>query len=146
MSPFEAFEGKYNYKPCNLLEFDDDLFGSLAAALDVKVLMITDGFGRVADFEYLHTSEIEKLLQVYTVGGIKIVRKSYERIKSEDEFLRGMMGSIAGFISSPMFSVYATSKAEICRFIESVNIYEPKEIEIGEHCWVGCRRLLLKGA
>ena len=33
-----------------------------------------------------------------------------------------MMGSIAGLLSSPLFSVYAASKAAICRFIESVNI------------------------
>lgn len=118
----EAYEGKYNYHPCNLLEFDDDLFDSLAADPDVKALMITAGFGRVADFEYLHTAEIEKLLQVNTVGGIKIVRKFYERIKSEDEFYTGMMVSIAGRISSPMFSVYAASKAALFRFIESVNI------------------------
>lgn len=118
----EVFDGKYNYHPCNLLEFDDDLFDSLAAETDVKALMITAGFGRVADFEYLDTAEIEKLLQVNTVGGIKIVRKFYERIKSEDEFYTGMMVSIAGRISSPMFSVYAASKAALFRFIESVNI------------------------
>lgn len=118
----QTYEGKYNYHPCNLLDFDEDLFERLAEDTDVHALMITAGFGRVADFEYLHTAEIERLLQVNTVGGIKVIRMFYERIKSEIPFYCGMMGSIAGLISSPMFSVYAASKAAICRFIESVNI------------------------
>ena len=39
-----------------------------------------------------------------------------------DVYKRQIMGSIAGWISSPMFSVYAASKAAICRFVESINI------------------------
>ena len=118
----KQYPNKYEYRYCNLLEFDEDLFAELAQDDDVQVLMITAGFGRVADFEYLHTAEIERLLLVNTVGGIKAVRMFYERIKSETPFYCGMMGSIAGLISSPMFSVYAASKAAICRFIESVNV------------------------
>ena len=118
----KQYLNKYEYRYCNLLEFDADLFAELAQDDEVQALMITAGFGRVADFEYLHTAEIEKLLQVNAVGGIKVVRMFYERIKSETPFYCGMMGSIAGLISSPMFSVYAASKAAICRFIESVNI------------------------
>lgn len=112
----------YTYYSCNLLNFDEALFEQLAADGDVELLMITAGLGRVADFEYLHTAEIDKLMKINTVAGIKIVRLFYGRIKSEKPFYCGMMGSIAGLISSPMFSVYAASKAGICRFIESVNI------------------------
>jgi len=32
------------------------------------------------------------------------------------------MGSISGLVNSPLFSVYAASKAAICRFTESINI------------------------
>jgi len=84
--------------------------------------MITAGFGRVADFEYIHLKEIENLFQVNTIAGIKTIKAFYHRIKSEDNFMCGMMVSIAGMISSPMFSVYAASKAALFRFIESVNI------------------------
>lgn len=118
----KQYSNKYEYRPCNLLEFDEDLFAELSQDEEIQALMITAGFGRVADFEYLHTAEIERLIQVNTVGGIKAVRIFYERIKSEAPFYCGMMGSIAGLISSPMFSVYAASKAAVCRFIESVNI------------------------
>lgn len=97
----QEFKGRYHYRPCNLLDFDEDLFSELAQDENVKALMATAGFGRVADFEYLHTAEIEELIQVNALGGIKIVRIFYERIKSDDEFLCGMMGSTAGLISSP---------------------------------------------
>ena len=112
----------YTYCPCNLLELDDALIQKLAADPQVHVLMITAGFGRVADFEYLHTAEIRRLLQVNTVSTIAILRMFYDRIKSNEDFFCGFMGSIAGLCSSPMFSVYAASKAALCRFAESVNI------------------------
>lgn len=115
-------EGTFSYINCNLLDFDEALFERLAADADIELLLITAGFGRVADFEYLHTAEIENLIRVNTIAGIKIVRMFYERIKSDEPFYCGMMGSIAGLVSSPMFSVYAASKAGICRFVESVNI------------------------
>lgn len=115
-------ENTYTYYRSDLLEFDEDLFARLAADPEVEGLMITAGFGRVADFEYLHTAEIENTIKVNTIAGLKIVRIFYDRIKSQKTFLCGMMGSIAGLVSSPMFSVYAASKAGICRFIESVNV------------------------
>ena len=111
-----------SYYPCNLLDFNEKLFQELSSAPEVNVLMITAGFGRVANFEYLHPTEIQNLLMVNTVAGIKIIRYFYERIASKERFYCGMMGSIAGLLSSPLFSVYAASKAAICRFIESVNI------------------------
>ncbi len=113
---------RYEYIYCNLLDFDTDIFNKYAADPDVDTLMITAGFGRVADFEYLHTAEIDNLITVNTISAIKIIRCFYDRIKSQDTFYCGIMGSIAGLISSPMFSVYAASKAAICRFTESVNI------------------------
>lgn len=115
-------EGAFSYAFCDLLDLPEALFQTLSADPQVEALMITAGFGRVADFEYLHTAEIEHMLTVNTVSGLKIVRMFYDKIKSETPFYCGMMGSIAGLVSSPMFSVYAASKAAVCRFIESVNI------------------------
>lgn len=115
-------DSSYEYHYCNLLDFDEDIFYQLSKQTDVEMLMITAGFGTVADFEYLHPAEIQNLLQVNTVAGIKIIRIFYEKIKTDKPFYCAMMGSIAGLISSPMFSVYAASKAAICRFVESVNV------------------------
>lgn len=114
--------GQYQYRYSNLLDFDEGLFEKLAKDKDISFLMITAGFGRVADFEYLHCGEIESLIRVNTIAGIKIISLFYDRIRSTTPFYCGMMGSIAGLVSSPMFSVYAASKAAIFRFVESINI------------------------
>lgn len=118
--------GSYEFFSCDVLNLDDKLLETLSEDKDVNLLMITAGVGRVADFEYLHPVEIEKLLKINTIAAIKIIRLFYERIKSQDTYYCGVMGSIAGWVSSPMFSVYAASKAALCRFVESVNV----EIEI----------------
>lgn len=110
------------YVYCDLLDLNEDLIKELANDISVEVLMITAGFGRVADFEFLHPAEIRNILTVNTVSEIEIIRYFYERIKSDTPFYCGIMGSIAGMMSSPMFSVYAASKAALFRFTESVNI------------------------
>ena len=112
----------YTFISCDLLYFDDSRFIQLANDEDVEVLVITAGFGRVADFQYLSLAEIHNLLTVNAEAGIKIIKIFYNKIMGKSPFYCGMMGSIAGLVSSPMFSVYAASKAAVCRFIESVNI------------------------
>ena len=118
----ELPKDSFTYLECNLLSPNEELYTSLAQDKDIEALMITAGYGRVADFEYIHTAEIQNMMQVNTVSTIKIIRHFYDRIKSEESFYTGVMGSIAGLVSSPAFSVYAASKAAICRFVESVNI------------------------
>ena len=113
---------KYRYNYCDLLDFDDDLFCSLAADQYVELLMITAGIGRIADFQFYHTAEIEKLLTVDTVAPIKIFRIFYDRIMGDPIFYTGVMGSISGWISTPSAAVYAAAKAGVIRFVESVNI------------------------
>ncbi len=113
---------KYHYSYCNLLELDEEMICSLAEDLELKLVMITAGFGRVADFEYFHPTEIKKMMTVNATSTLQIVRMFYDRIKTNDEFYFGVMGSISGLLSSPSASVYSASKAAVCRLIESVNI------------------------
>lgn len=113
---------KYSFHLCDLTKMDANLFTELSKDTDIEFLMITAGFGRVTNFENISLLEIENMLLVNTIAGIKIIRIFYDRLRSESDFYCGMMGSIAGLVSSPMFSVYAASKAAICRFIESVNV------------------------
>ena len=117
----------YEYIPCNLLDFSTEIFTEYAKDSSVELLMITAGFGRVCDFEYLHPAEIDNLFKVNSAAAIKIISAFYDRIKANEPFYCGVMGSIAGLVSSPMFSVYAATKAALCRFTESVNV----ELEAG---------------
>lgn len=112
----------YTFIKCNLLDFDDSDFEKLSKDSEINLLMITAGFGRVSALEYIHPAEIQNLMQVNATSEIKIIRYFYERLRSKEPFYCGIMGSIAGLISSPLFSVYAASKAAICRYVESINI------------------------
>ena len=115
-------EKAYNHYYCDLLDLDMDLISSFASDQEVSLLMITAGFGRVADFEYFHTAEIKNMMTVNATATIQILRLFYDRIKGSIPFYCGVMGSISGFMTSPSSAVYAASKAAICRLIESVNI------------------------
>ena len=112
----------YTYHFFDALDPDDNLLCELKEDERVDFLMITAGIGRVADFEYLHETEIVRIMRINAEATIKTIRAFYDRIKSNSPFYCGVMGSIAGLVSSPMFSVYAASKAAVCRFVESVNI------------------------
>jgi len=113
---------KYTYHYCDLRYLDEDLIKTFADNPEIKMLMITAGFGRVADFEFFHIAEINNMMTVNSTSTIQVLRLFYERIKCNEPFYCGVMGSIAGFLSSPSAAVYSSSKAAICRFIESVNI------------------------
>ena len=112
----------YHFNFCNLLDFEEDLFNSLAFDSDVEFLMITAGIGRIADFQYHHIAEIDKMFTINSVSTIKIIRIFYDRLLNDDLFYAGVMGSISGWMSSPSASVYSASKASVIRLIESVNI------------------------
>lgn len=112
----------FRYHYCDLLDYDEDLFMSLAEDTDIEVLMITAGVGRIADFYAHHISEIGKMFTVDAISTIKILKSFYDRILSKEVFYTGVVGSISGWLCSPGASVYAAAKAGIIRFIESVNI------------------------
>jgi len=116
----------YQYYSCDLTDFNEELFQELATDSQVQLLMITAGFGRVADFHAHHIAEIEKMMTVDATSTLKILRIFYDRILNEEPFYTGVMGSIAGWLCSPAASVYSAAKAATVRLVESVNI----ELEI----------------
>lgn len=119
-------KSSFHHNYCDLFDFNEDLLNYLAADKEVELLMITAGFGRVADFQAHHLAEIEKMLTVDLVSTIKIFHIFYNRILSNNPFYAGVMGSISGWLSTPAAAVYAAAKAGVVRFVESVNI----ELEI----------------
>ena len=115
-------EGSFKHHKCDLLDLNEEMVKAFAEDKSIGLLMITAGFGRVADFEYHHTAEIKNMMTVNATATIQILRLFYDRIKGTEPFYCGVMGSISGLMTSPSASVYAASKAAVCRLIESVNI------------------------
>lgn len=89
---------------------------------DVDTLMITAGFGRLAHFADVDETHIINSFNVNTTAVVRIIHRFYDRINSTTDFYCGVMGSIAGFMSSPLFAIYGASKAALKIFIESVNV------------------------
>ena len=90
--------------------------------IDIDGLMITAGFGRLALFKDIPEDMIANYLHVNTIAVIRVIKHFYNKLLSKDDFHCGVMGSIAGFMSSPFLSVYGATKAALKVFIESVNV------------------------
>ncbi len=109
---------KISYLPINLAECNFDVFDKYK---DIDALFITAGFGRATLFENITQKEIENSFKVNSSAVISIIKVYYDKLCDSKNFECLVMGSIAGWISSPVFSVYAATKAALCRFIESIN-------------------------
>ena len=112
----------YTYIKYDLSDFDIEIFEKLVEDKDIAILMITAGYGRVARFENLDCVEIRNQMQVNAVSIIEIVKVFYNRILEDKDFYTGIMVSIAGRVSSPLFSTYSASKSALSKFIEAINI------------------------
>lgn len=89
---------------------------------DIDTLMITAGFGKLSLFKNVSESYIKDSFAVNTIPSMRLIHRFYYKLEKSEKFYCGVMGSIAGFMSSPFFSVYAATKAALKIFIESVNV------------------------
>lgn len=110
---------KFEYHHFNLTSGDYLFFDQFK---DVDTLMITAGFGRLALFEDLDEQYIIDSMTVNATAVMRIIHHFYDKLQGNEDFYCGIMVSIAGFMSSPFFSVYGASKAALKIFIESVNV------------------------
>lgn len=110
---------KFIYTAFDLTSSDYSLFDKFE---DINILMITAGFGKLALFEDVPESMIISSFDVNAVAPIRIIKHFYPKIQRKEAFYCGIMVSIAGFMSSPFFSVYGATKAALKIFIESVNV------------------------
>lgn len=114
-----AMAESLSFCPVNLLNDD---FSFLEEYREVDALMITAGFGRVTRFETILPAEISNGFQVNTVSLFRIIRFYYDKMLGKDDFYCGVMGSIAGLVSSPLFALYGATKAAVCNGVESLNV------------------------
>lgn len=89
---------------------------------DIDGLMITAGFGRLSLFNDIPEEMIATYFNVNTISVIRVIKHFYNKLLSSQDFYCGVMVSIAGFMSSPLFSLYGATKAALKIFIESVNV------------------------
>ena len=104
------------------VNFVNQEYGFLDGKEDIDTLIITAGFGRVAPFECLTDAEITNLVKCNMLAAMRIIGRYYKRMQGDEGFYCAVMGSIAGHIASPMFSVYGATKSGLCSFIENLNV------------------------
>ncbi|WP_462410349.1 SDR family NAD(P)-dependent oxidoreductase [Neobacillus sp. Marseille-QA0830] len=115
----EEFKNKTDFYQFNFVNKDFDFLYKLD---NINTLIITIGFGRVSSFEELTDAEIINMVMVNELSAIRLIKHFYNQINSGQQFYTCVMVSIAGYLSSPMYSVYGATKAALAKFIESVNI------------------------
>ena len=115
----ETVHAKFVYHQFDLTSSDYTFFNQFD---DIDTLMITAGFGKLALFKDLDEQYIINSMNVNSTAVMRIIHKFYNKIQATEDFYCGVMVSIAGFMSSPFFSVYGASKAALKIFIESVNV------------------------
>lgn len=110
---------KIDYHSFDLINSDYSIFDSFS---DIDTLIITAGFGKLALFKDIDEALISTYFNVNTLPVLRIIKHFYNKLLSQDDFYCGVMVSIAGFMSSPFFSVYGATKAALKIFIESINV------------------------
>ena len=119
VQPEMELPGNITYEYGNLLDAN---LSFLDAHGDADGLVFTAGFGRVAPFETIVENEIYTQFQVNAISPINVLRYFYPRLKEDKPFYCAVMGSIAGFVSSPLFALYSATKGAVCKAIEAINI------------------------
>ena len=117
--PNEYWNSKIKSCEFDLTNSDYSIFDKFC---DIDGLMITAGFGRLALFEDIPEDMIPLYFNVNTIAIIRVIKHFYDKLLGGNDFYCGVMVSIAGFMSSPFFSLYGATKAALKIFIESVNV------------------------
>lgn len=112
----------WEYSHINLFSLDLDVFSNYRNNEEVKVVLVSAGIGRVAEFGNITSQEIDKNMTINATSIIQVIHYFWSRINSSNDFYLGVLVSISGMISSPLFSVYSASKAALYRLIEAINI------------------------
>ena len=119
-----SLDEKYKSKKIKSFQFDlsNEDYSFFDKFSDIDTLLITAGIGKLSLFRDIPDQMISTYFSVNAISIIRIIKCFYDRLLSEKDFYCGVMVSIAGFMSSPFFSVYGATKAALKIFIESVNV------------------------
>ena len=121
---YDIKEPEYKFENVTFHKFDlckDDINSLLSEINDSNGIIYTAGLGRVDYFNNYSFNEIEIVFSVNTISLIKIITLSNHKILSKSNFYFMCVSSIAGLVSSPLFSIYSASKAGVCKYVEAVN-------------------------
>ena len=115
----EYFHPKIEASQFDLCSSDYSFFDQFD---DINAIMITAGFGKLSLFRDIPEQHIIDSFNVNTIPVLRLIKRFYSKMEDPQDFYCGVMVSIAGWMSSPLFAVYGATKAALKIFIESVNV------------------------
>lgn len=115
---------KYSHPKIESFQFDltSEDYSFFDRFVDIDALMITAGYGRLALFKDISERYIIDSFNVNTIPVLRLIKRFYPKLEANKDFYCGVMDSIAGWMSSPLFAVYGATKAALKIFIESINV------------------------
>ncbi len=89
---------------------------------DSNFIVYAAGVGRITPFDEIEEKDINKTISVNATNVIHLLNSKKKELISVNSCQISIITSIAGKIPSPLFALYAASKALVSSYISSVNI------------------------
>lgn len=121
---YDIIKPSIDIKNCQYKKIDlskDDISCLQEDISNSNGLIYTAGIGKVKQFNEIDFQEIDRTINVNLNSLIKVITMCSDKLLSNDNFDCMCISSIAGLVSSPLFSVYSASKAGVCKYVEAVN-------------------------
>ena len=84
----------------------------------VDVLVNNAGYGMTGTVEETAQPEIRKIFEVNVIAAIEVVKSVLPAMREQKSGYIINMGSVAGFVGAPGWSVYSATKAALAAFTE----------------------------
>ena len=114
----------------NIESIDQSVDQTIATFGRIDVLVNNAGYGMIGTVEDVEESAIRKIFDVNVLAPINVVKKILPVMRSQRSGYIINIGSVAGFVGAPGWSIYSATKAAIAAFSE-VLASDVKEFGIG---------------
>ena len=89
---------------------------------DSNFIVYAAGVGRITPFDEIEEKDINSTISVNATNAIHLINSKKKELISVNSCQISVVTSIAGKIPSPLFALYAASKALVSSYISSINI------------------------
>jgi NAD(P)-dependent dehydrogenase (short-subunit alcohol dehydrogenase family) len=99
---------------------DESIQQTLAAFGRIDVVVNNAGYGMVGTVEEIAEQDIRSIFNVNVLATIDVVKKVLPVLRSQKSGYIINIGSVAGFVGAPGWSVYSATKAAVAAFSEVI--------------------------
>ena len=89
---------------------------------DSNFIVYAAGVGRITPFDEIEEKDINSTISVNATNAIHLINSKKKELISVNNCQISVVTSVAGKIPSPLFALYAASKALVSSYISSINI------------------------